>query len=101
MEHIVTSLPIPPILQVILSHLWVILEAISIAIMLTPVVFKVCQQFRTKVFVTIDMDISISICLKFTHRITIKINRHTCWIFWFNVLYVYLTSHCLIAILNR
>ena len=101
MKDIISLLPKPTVLQVVLSHFWGILESISIAIMMSPVVLIVGKDFRTEVLVAVDMNVTIRICLEFTHRTTIEVDAHTSWIFRFNVFHINLTCHRFVAILDR
>ena len=101
MQDIIALLPKPTVLQVVLSYFWGILESVAIAIMVSPVVLIVGKDFRTEVLVAIDMNITIRICLEFSHRTAIEVDAHTCWIFRFNVFYINLTCHRFVAILDR
>ena len=101
MKDIISLLPKPTVLQVVLSHFWGILESVSIAIMMSPVVLIVGKDFRTEVLVAIDMNVTIRICLEFTHRTAIEVDSHTRWILWFNVFHINLTCHRFVAILDR
>ena len=68
--------------------------------MMSPVVLIVGKDFRTEVLVAIDMNVTIRICLEFSHRTAIEVDAHTCWIFRFNVFYINLTCHRFVAILD-
>ena len=76
MEDILTRTSPPAILDVVLSHLRIVLESIAIAIMMIPVVLKVGQQLGGAVLIAIDMEIGHRIGLKLTHAAAIEIELH-------------------------
>ena len=100
MEDILTRTSPPAILDVVLSHLRIVLESIAIAIMMIPIVLKVGQQLGGAVLIAIDMEIGHRIGLKLTHAAAIEIELHLLLVLRLQILDVDLSRHGLVAVLD-
>ena len=101
MEHVAAFFPKPAVLQVVLFHLRVVFKAVAIAVVVTPIVLKVGQQFGAEVLVAVDVHITVGIGFELSHRVAIEVERNALLVLRFHVFYVYLSRHGFVAVLYR
>ena len=101
MEEIVALFPEPSVLQVILSDQRIILKTVMVLIVMTPLIFKVGQQFSSKTLVFFQVHIGIHVGFQPRHGVAIYVHRSALRVFWLHVFHIYLSCHGLIAVLHR
>ncbi len=99
MQQIAFPLSAPAGLHVVLSHLWLVLKTIAIAIVMVLLVVEVRQNLAKDV--TAQMKVAIGICLHAPHRVSVDIERGARVILGLQVFHVNLPRDGLIAVFHR
>ena len=89
MQNIMVALPQPVAQGVELLHLWLVHKHITIVVVLFHAILVVQKQVGTQIIV--EVQIASGICLYAALAVAKEIYLNSLWLFWFQVLHVYLS----------
>ena len=98
-EYILFSCPEPSVLQVILLHFRLVVEAVAVVVVILKAVLVVHQHLRAQLLVYVQVGIGVGLYAALC--VAEEVYLYALFVLGFLVVYVYLSCYGLVAVLHR